>query len=91
FEPYGGVAAFVRERRLAAAYHKLTDPYALPLNNNAIAASVGFQSESAFIRAFRRRYGMTPGEARRQRHVASMSAASGAPTRYTWPAWFAGV
>ena len=91
FEPYGGVAAFVRQRRLAAAYHKLTDPHALPFNNNAIAASVGFQSESAFIRAFRRRYGMTPGEARRQRHVASMSAAPSAATRYTWPAWFAGV
>ncbi|MGV0818231.1 helix-turn-helix domain-containing protein [Martelella sp. AMO21009] len=91
FEPYGGVAAFVRERRLAAAHQKLTDPRALPLNNNVIAASVGFQSESAFIRAFRRRYGMTPGEARRQRHGAAMPAAASAPTRYTWSAWFAGV
>jgi len=91
FEPYGGVAAFVRQRRLAAAHQKLTDPRALPLNNNAIAASVGFQSESAFIRAFRRRYGMTPGDARRQSQTAAIPAASSASTGHSWSEWFAGV
>ncbi|MBB4123830.1 helix-turn-helix domain-containing protein [Martelella radicis] len=91
FEPYGGVAAFVRQRRLAAAYQKLTDPRSEPLNNNVIAASVGFQSESAFIRAFRRRYGMTPGDARRQRHAIALPDPSGASSRYTWSEWFAGL
>jgi AraC-like DNA-binding protein len=31
----------------------------------AIAAEVGYQSESTFSRAFQRRFGMRPGEARR--------------------------
>lgn len=66
FEAYGGVAAFVQQRRLAIAFQKLTHPMEPRNSINAIAASVGFQSESAFIRAFRRQYEKTPGEARRE-------------------------
>ncbi|WP_197489608.1 helix-turn-helix domain-containing protein [Martelella sp. AD-3] len=88
FEPHGGVAAFVRQRRLAAAYHKLTDPLAPQPNINIIATAVGFQSESAFIRAFRRQYGMTPGEARRQRHAAAAPVTTSPATKYVWSEWF---
>ena len=50
------------ELRLGLARHKLligTDSLA------EISAAVGYQSESAFSRAFQRRYGMRPGETRR--------------------------
>ena len=53
--------AFLTELRLELARHKLSES-ARPIA--AIAAEVGYQSESAFSRAFQLRYGMRPGEAR---------------------------
>jgi AraC family transcriptional activator of mtrCDE len=52
---------FLSELRLELARRKLAAT-ALPLGD--IAAQVGYQSESAFSRAFRRRFGFPPGEAR---------------------------
>lgn len=91
FAPYGGVAAFVQERRLAVAFLKLTDPMEPPRSINAIAGAVGFQSESAFIRAFRRRYGMTPGEARRERGKTLIVQASARPNDQQWSDWMASL
>ncbi|MGV0908545.1 helix-turn-helix domain-containing protein [Martelella sp. FOR1707] len=88
FEPHGGVAAFVRQRRLASAYQKLTDPLAPQPKINIVATSVGFQSESAFIKAFRRQYGMTPGEARRQPHVGAALSSNAAASKYIWSDWY---
>ena len=54
--------AVLTELRLELARHRLlagTDSLA------AVAAQVGYQSESAFSRAFQRRYGLRPGEVRR--------------------------
>jgi|SRR5579859_582834 len=64
FQKTAGMAplAFLAELRLGLARRKLlagTESLA------AIAAEVGYQSESAFSRAFQRRYGMRPGEVRR--------------------------
>jgi AraC family transcriptional activator of mtrCDE len=56
--------AFLADLRLELARRKLSDS-ARPIA--AIAAEVGYQSESAFSRAFRLRYGMRPGEARDRR------------------------
>ncbi|MBB4123658.1 helix-turn-helix domain-containing protein [Martelella radicis] len=88
FEPHGGVAAFVRQRRLAAAYQKLTDPLAPQPKINIVATSVGFQSESAFIKAFRRQYGMTPGEAKRQPLVGAALSPNAAASKYIWSDWY---
>jgi AraC family transcriptional activator of mtrCDE len=52
---------FLSELRLELARRKLTTS-SLPLGD--IAAEIGYQSESAFSRAFRRRFGMPPGAAR---------------------------
>jgi AraC family transcriptional activator of mtrCDE len=64
FQKTAGMAplAFLAELRLGLARAKLlagAEPLA------GIAADVGYQSESAFSRAFQRRYGMRPGEVRR--------------------------
>jgi AraC family transcriptional regulator, activator of mtrCDE len=53
--------AFLAELRLELARRMLSTT-ALPLA--AIAGEVGYESESAFSRAFYRRYGLRPGEAR---------------------------
>jgi AraC family transcriptional activator of mtrCDE len=64
FQKTAGMAplAFLAELRLGLARRKL-----LAGNGSLaeIAAEVGYQSESAFSRAFQRRYDMRPGEARR--------------------------
>jgi AraC family transcriptional activator of mtrCDE len=52
---------FLSELRLELARRKLATS-SLPLGE--IAAEIGYQSESAFSRAYRRRFGMPPGEAR---------------------------
>jgi len=53
---------FLTELRLGLARNKLANTH-LPLAE--IAAEIGYQSESAFSRAFSRRFGQPPGEARR--------------------------
>ena len=64
FQKTAGMAplAFLAELRLGQARRKLL---AGTTSQAEIAAEVGYQSESAFSRAFQRRYGMRPGEAQR--------------------------
>jgi len=67
FEPVGGVASYVRARRLRRARQELQ---AVGLDNRRIgpiAYQSGFSSVTAFNRAFREAYGQTPREARRSR------------------------
>ena len=63
FAPMGGVGAFIQGRRLARVRARLADPR--PVRRLAdIAFGCGFASEAHFSRAFRARFGQTPGEAR---------------------------
>lgn len=63
FEPYGGVAECIRQRRLARAHIMLAD-----LNERRtvgdIALACGFPNDTSFSRAFRQAYGYAPREAR---------------------------
>jgi len=65
--------AYLREQRLLAAQVMLSDPRCARLGTPDIAAQVGFVERRTFERAFRRQYGMTPGNWRRQ-HCHSGSA-----------------
>ena len=69
FQKTAGMAplAFLTELRLGLARHKLL---ASTATLAVIAAEVGYQSESTFSRAFQRRFGIRPGEARRSRAAA---------------------
>lgn len=65
FEPLGGVAAFVQQRRLNAVRRALSRldegrPY------KTVAESYGFVSASHANRIFRQAFGMTPGEFRKE-------------------------
>ncbi|AME25453.1 MULTISPECIES: helix-turn-helix domain-containing protein [Burkholderiaceae] len=64
FEPMGGVADYVRARRLDEAMRRLESPMHTRDLIGAIACAVGFMSESTFNRAFKERFGCTPTEAR---------------------------
>lgn len=55
---------FVLERRLARAWLRLADPRQRTTPISVIAAESGFGDPSWFNRAFRRRYGVSPSEAR---------------------------
>jgi AraC-like DNA-binding protein len=66
FEPMGGVAEYVRTRRLDEAMRRLESPLHARDLIGAIACAVGFMSESTFNRAFKERFGCTPTEARRR-------------------------
>ncbi len=63
FEPLGGVAAVIQMERLSEARRRLEDP-SERRSIQRIAESVGFCDASVFTRAFRRRYGVAPGELR---------------------------
>ncbi|HVZ15249.1 MAG TPA: helix-turn-helix transcriptional regulator [Bauldia sp.] len=66
FEPEGiSFSEFVLAQRLAEARRLLLDPRNAARRISAIAYDVGFGDLSHFNRSFRRRFGMTPGEARR--------------------------
>jgi AraC-like DNA-binding protein len=55
---------FVLDRRLALAYRKLRQPRSAARTISSIAYDTGFGDLSYFNRTFRRRYGITPSDAR---------------------------
>lgn len=68
FESEGkSFSEFVREERLQRARSKLLSPRFDHLRISEIAYEVGFNDLSYFNRAFRRRFGHSPGEARKER------------------------
>ncbi len=60
------VTNLIRSERLERARAVLDDTCARPAPIAQVAKDHGFSSSSAFIAAFRERYGLTPGQARRQ-------------------------
>jgi AraC-like DNA-binding protein len=78
FEPDGGLMHHVRERQLRRALGAVASPAHRHLRIIDIALQYGFATESGFIRAFRRQFGITPGEARAEPLPAHAGAAAGA-------------
>ncbi|QOZ72516.1 helix-turn-helix domain-containing protein [Bradyrhizobium arachidis] len=66
FEADGGLAHYVREQRLNLAFRQLISPSAEDTRLIDLAVGMRFSSDSTFIRAFRRKFGLTPGELREQ-------------------------
>jgi len=64
FEPLGGIAEYVRNRRLSRALRLLSAPEHRQRSIAEIAAATGFADVSAFSRAFRSKFGLPPTEAR---------------------------
>lgn len=65
FERRGGIARYIRDRRLRRALLALTDRGARDRPIYDIALAAGFTSDAAFSRQFRRQFGMAPNDIRR--------------------------
>lgn len=78
FQYTDGVASYIRNRRLSFALGLLSDPRHRHRKIIDIALTVGFGSEVSFIRAFRRRYGLTPSEVRNEGSPAQIESLAGA-------------
>lgn len=81
FEPFGGVSAYIRHQRLLKTREALADS-SDHRSISRIAEEWGFMDPSAYSRAFKRDFGISPSEAREEgwvsggsvaRHVASYS------------------
>lgn len=64
FEPLGGVRRYIQQRRVTRAYQTITDPAQAHERFGTIAARYGFSKDSAFSRAIRETYGMSPTDLR---------------------------
>ena len=64
FEPFGGVSAYITERRLHHALRLLADPLQPRRRISQLAFELGFSHASAFTRAFKDLFGVSPKEAR---------------------------
>ena len=64
FDSFGGVGAYIRDRRLRRALLALTDERSKHRPIYDIALASGYTSDAAFSRAFRARYGISPRDVR---------------------------
>ncbi len=64
FEPFGGFAGYVRERRLHRVREALANPMAPVRSIAEIADETGFGNYAGFVRAFRKTFGISPRELR---------------------------
>ncbi len=69
FEPAGGVANYVRELRLRKCFRDLASSRHSGAQIAEIAYRWGFSDPAVFARAFRRRFGRSPSEAREVTHT----------------------
>lgn len=65
FEPAGGVSAFIQQRRLDQAFDVILQDRAEHLTLAEVGYRHGFRSDAHFSRAFRARFGVTPGRLRK--------------------------
>ena len=64
FESQGGIANYIRDRRLRRALSLLADRRNRYISIYSLALSCGYSSDTAFSRAFRKRFGISPTDAR---------------------------
>lgn len=66
FEPLGGIRHYIQERRLRHCAKDLMSPHLQQQRIYEIAYRWGFSSEAHFSRAFRKKFGISPTEARQE-------------------------
>ncbi len=64
FEPMGGITGYIREARMRRALQQLLSPQHQHRSLLEIALMHGYGSDTAFGRAFKKRFGVTPSEVR---------------------------
>lgn len=89
FEPYGGIKAYINERRLANC-HAVIASATQRIYMAQLADQHGFRSGAEFSRAFRRHFGYTPSDVQAQPALSGAAApqAPGAPGGWLIAKWF---
>ncbi len=94
FEPLGGVARYVQQRRLQRAFQTLSDAAYRHLRVADVATRLGFASEAHFSRAFRATFGHTPSDVRAAAEAArniSYRLATGSAATVEYADWLLGL
>lgn len=86
FSGYGGVAAYIRRRRLEASHDAIVDPTD-PRQIQTIAYDAGFRDPAQFSRLFRTEFGYAPSEAR---EAVASGASARRPSKFTIEDWLGG-
>lgn len=88
FQPYGGIVHHIQRRRLHRALADLSNPSCNHMTVAEFGIVAGYTHQHDFIRAFRRTFGMTPGDVRQQARLAGRARWSRPATaRPTWVDW----
>ncbi|GLR92056.1 helix-turn-helix domain-containing protein [Bradyrhizobium iriomotense] len=91
FESYGGVAAYIRRKRLSLIRAALSNPVHKGQSIEAIAEAHGFNHYRSFALAFQRQFGLTPREVRaRSLEATNLTAASDGKLA-EWVHWMRGM
>lgn len=90
FEPVGGVAQYIKQRRLKRIHALLASPDQVSRQLVAIAEEHGFKSAGHFSRSFREQFGYAPSEVRTRR-LPVAAGVVGAPARYDFDAWMQSI
>lgn len=85
FQPYGGIVHHIQRRRLHRALAALSNPGCNHMTVAELGALAGYTHQHDFIRAFRRAFGMTPGDVRQQARLSGRARWS--RSRNARPAW----
>jgi AraC-like DNA-binding protein len=80
FEPLGGVRSYIQQRRLMHAYQIISNPSHFDESIASIAGKLGFAESTAFSRAFRGLYHMTPSDVRAAAKSGFQSPKQGEPS-----------
>lgn len=87
FEGEGGLSRYVQEQRLNRAFMRLASTTAPPARTIDLAIDFQFSSDATFVRAFRRQFGLTPGEVRRLARAGAAPRDRNAPAARDALAW----
>ncbi|MBR0828008.1 helix-turn-helix domain-containing protein [Bradyrhizobium manausense] len=91
FESYGGVAAYVRRKRLSLIHTALTDPARNRQSIETIAEAHGFGHYRSFALAFLRQFGLTPREVRALAHEGHIMPSVSDGRLADWAHWIGGL
>ena len=87
FDGFGGVGAYIRDRRLRRALLALSDSRSRHRPIYDIALASGYSSDAAFSRAFRLRYGMAPRDIRQAPFLYDAATTSRADVDRSYERW----
>lgn len=87
FSARDGIAGYIKECRLQAAFQLLTKPANSSKKLYEIAQACGFRSSADFSRSFRRRYGISPKEARANEKSLLLTTTNDSPTDRRYEKW----